>query len=118
MAGLPLALIRAGHGRALPFLLLIVGATLLYFIEQTPLLSIREALFDQYQRTMPRARDSEPVIVVGIDSQSLVKYGQWPWSRDIVAQLVDRVQAGRPLAIGIDIVFPNGIVTARRFSVR
>lgn len=105
MAGLPLALIRAGHGRALPFLLLIVGATLLYFIEQTPLLSIREALFDQYQRTMPRARDSEPVIVVGIDSQSLVKYGQWPWSRDIVAQLVDRVQAGRPLAIGIDIVF-------------
>lgn len=105
LTGLPLALVRAGRGRALPFLLLIAGVAILNAIEQTPLLTIREALFDQYQRLMPRARDSEPVIVVGIDSQSLVKHGQWPWSRDLVAQLVNRIQAGKPLALGIDIVF-------------
>ena len=71
LTGLTLALIRAGRGRTFPALLLIVAAGLLYFTEQTPLLSIREAQFDQYQRTMPRLRESEPVIVVGIDSQSL-----------------------------------------------
>lgn len=105
LTGLTLALIRAGRGRTFPALLLIVAAGLLYFTEQTPLLSIREAQFDQYQRTMPRLRESEPVIVVGIDSQSLVQYGQWPWSRDLMATLVDRIQAGKPLALGIDIVF-------------
>lgn len=104
-AGLLLAAIQAGRGRAFPLLLLIVGALVLNGIERTPLLNVREALFDQYQRQMPRARTSEPVIVVGIDSQSLVKHGQWPWSRDLVAQLVNKIQTGKPLALGIDIVF-------------
>jgi CHASE2 domain-containing sensor protein len=103
--GLLLAVIRAGRGRALPLLLLLLATALSSQIEQLPLLSIRQAQFDHYQRLMPRERDGEPVIVVGIDSQSLVKYGQWPWSRDLIAQLVDKIQAGKPLALGIDIVF-------------
>lgn len=105
LSGLLLALIQRGRGRAFPLLLLIAGLLVLNSIEQTPLLALREALFDQYQRQMPRERSSEPVIVVGIDSQSLVKHGQWPWSRDLIAQLVTRIQAGKPLALGIDIVF-------------
>jgi adenylate cyclase len=105
LGGVLLAVIRAGRGRALPLLLLLVGALLLNDIDDTSLLNVREAQFDHYQRLMPRARDSEPVVVVGIDSQSLVKHGQWPWSRDLVARLVDRIQAGQPLALGIDIVF-------------
>lgn len=100
-----LAAIRAGRGRALPLLLLLLAALVLNGIEDTPLLSVREAQFDHYQRLMPRARDSEPVIIVGIDSQSLVKHGQWPWSRDLVARLADKILAGKPLALGIDIVF-------------
>ncbi|UCV24864.1 CHASE2 domain-containing protein [Ferribacterium limneticum] len=98
-------MIQAGRGRALPLLPLLVSLLVLNDLDRTPLLSVREALFDQYQRQMPRARTSEPVIVVGIDSQSLVKHGQWPWSRDLVAQLVRKIQAGKPLALGIDIVF-------------
>ena len=104
-AGLLLAAIQAGRGRAFPLLLLIIGALVLNGIDGTPLLNVRDALFDQYQRQMPRARTSEPVIVVGIDSQSLVKHGQWPWSRDLLAKLVRKIQAGKPLALGIDIVF-------------
>lgn len=105
LAGLLLAVIRAGRGRAFPLLLLISGSLILNSIDNTPLLNVRETQFDHYQRLMPRARDSEPVIVVGIDSQSLVKHGQWPWPRDLVAQLVNKIQAGNPLALGIDIVF-------------
>ena len=100
-----LAVIRAGHGRAFPLLLLALAAGLLGHVDNLPLLSVREAQFDHYQRLMPRVRDSEPVVVVGIDSQSLVKHGQWPWPRDLIGRLVDRIQAGKPLAVGIDIVF-------------
>ncbi|MBL8429692.1 MAG: CHASE2 domain-containing protein [Dechloromonas sp.] len=105
LSGLLLSAIQAGRGRALPILLLLAGALVLNSLERTPLLSVREALFDQYQRHMPRPRTSEPVIVVGIDSQSLVTHGQWPWSRDLIAQLVSKIHDGKPLALGIDIVF-------------
>lgn len=107
LTGMFIAVIRAGRGRAFPLLLLAIAAALLGRPDDLPLLSIREAQFDHYQRLMPRVRDGEPVVIVGIDSQSLVKYGQWPWPRDQLARLVDKIQAGGPLAVGIDIVFPE-----------
>lgn len=105
LGGLLLAVIRAGRGRAFPLLVLMAGALLLSHIDNTPLQAVREAQFDQYQRLMPRQRNSEPVIVVGIDSPSLLEHGQWPWPRDLIARLVDKIQAGHPLALGIDIIF-------------
>lgn len=100
-----LAVIRAGRGRAFPLLLLLLAVGLLTQPDMQPLLGIREAQFDHYQRLLPRQRDSEPVVIVGIDSQSLVQLGQWPWSRDLIAGLVNKIQAGQPLALGIDVVF-------------
>ena len=98
-------MLRAGRGRALPLLFLMLAALALGDFDSTPLATLRNAQFDRYQRMMPRDRDAEPVIVVGIDSQSLVKYGQWPWPRDTMADLVRTVLAGNPHALGIDIVF-------------
>jgi adenylate cyclase len=97
--------LQTGRGRALPLFFLTLAALALANFDSTPLASLRNAEFDRYQRQMPRARDAEPVIVVGIDSQSLVKYGQWPWPRDIIADLVRKVLAGEPHALGIDMVF-------------
>lgn len=54
---------------------------------------------------MPRPRQDHPVALIGIDSLSLAKYGQWPWSRDLVAELLRRIQADAPLVIGLDILF-------------
>ncbi len=105
LTGAILAAVRAGRGRALPTILLGLAALLLLQLDETPLISVRQAQFDHYQRMMPRARPDEPVIVVGIDSSSLARHGQWPWPRDLIARLVDRIQAGKPLALGIDIVF-------------
>ncbi len=105
LTGILLALIRTGRGRTLPLLLLALAAALLSHIDASPLISVREAQFDHYQRWQPRLRENEPVIIVGIDSPSLVEHGQWPWPRDLIARLVDRIQAGNPLALGIDIVF-------------
>ncbi len=63
------------------------------------------ALFDALQVMQPRARQPLPVVIVTIDEYSLAKYGQWPWPRNLMAELVDRVTETGPLAIGFDIVF-------------
>ena len=102
---LALALLRAGRGRALPLLFLALAALTLHWVDATPLASLRDAQFDRYQRQMPRARESDSVLIVEIDSQSLAKHGQWPWPRTLVAELVNKIQAGMPNAIGVDIVF-------------
>ena len=104
-AGVYPTLRRLLRGRALPALLLLAAAVVFWQIDATPLTSVRDSQFDRYQRHLPRSRDSEPVIIVGIDSASLVRHGQWPWPRDLVADLVERVHAGQPLAIGLDVVF-------------
>ena len=45
--------------------------------------------------------------VVDIDDVSLAALGQWPWPRYRVAELIDRIAAGHPAAIAMDIVFPE-----------
>ena len=62
-------------------------------------------LFDFYQTLMPRQRSSAPAVIVAIDEASLKAHGQWPWPRTVVARLLDRINAGRPAAIGVDIIF-------------
>jgi len=104
-ARLGLSLLRAGRGLALPGLLLAAAAGALLEPDATPLSSLRQVQFDHYQRVMPRPRPDEPVIIVGIDSASLQQYGQWPWSRRLIARLSAKILAGHPLALGIDIVF-------------
>jgi adenylate cyclase len=67
--------------------------------------SIRLDLFDQYQRFFPRERASFPAVIVGIDEHALSVAGQWPWPRSKVAELLDRINAMQPLAVGFDITF-------------
>mgnify|MGYP001818320193 FL=1 len=45
------------------------------------------------------------MVIIDIDEKSLRRIGQWPWPRNVVAQLVRRIQAEKPRVIGLDIVF-------------
>lgn len=48
---------------------------------------------------------SNNVVIVDIDEKSLKKYGQWPWNRKLIANLLyDLTDAGAGI-IGLDIVF-------------
>lgn len=44
------------------------------------------------------------IILIGIDDRSLKEIGQWPWSRAVLADIVTEVSAGKPKAIGLDIL--------------
>jgi CHASE2 domain-containing sensor protein/serine phosphatase RsbU (regulator of sigma subunit) len=66
---------------------------------------LRHAVFDGYQRLFPLPRTTAPVVIVAIDEGSLAQYGQWPWPRTRMAELIERISAHEPAAIGIDIFF-------------
>lgn len=45
------------------------------------------------------------VAIVDLDDASLAKYGQWPWSRDLFAELLQKLANDGAGIIGLDIVF-------------
>jgi adenylate cyclase len=51
------------------------------------------------------AKTTGSVVIVDIDEKSLQEIGQWPWPRNIVAQLIRRILAEEPRVIGLDIFF-------------
>ncbi|MRW89609.1 SpoIIE family protein phosphatase [Duganella sp. FT80W] len=99
--------VRAGQGRPMALLLLMALALLLARGGDGPLPALRLALFDAYQVHMPRQRQSGPVQVVAIDEAALAEYGQWPWPRTVLTELIGRIAEQRPLAIGLDILMPE-----------
>ncbi len=48
---------------------------------------------------------SGSVVIVDIDEASLKEYGQWPWPRDLMADLVHQIHQANPRVMGFDILF-------------
>lgn len=78
-----------------------------------PFLHKQELLF--YDLLLRWTHDSErsalPVIV-DLDEASLRKYGQWPWPRYRVAELLDRIASMEPRVVGLDMVFAEPDATS------
>ncbi len=85
-------------------LLLVAAAFALWLANPIAVQNLRLAQFDQFQRWHPRATVSGAVRVVDIDEASLHAYGQWPWPRTRVAELVQRLHAAGASAIGLDVL--------------
>jgi len=47
---------------------------------------------------------SADILIVAVDDASLEQFGRWPWSRAVMAELIDRLADGEPGVIGFDIV--------------
>ncbi len=56
------------------------------------------------------------LVIVDIDEKSLRRYGQWPWSRDIMAKLIENLRDYGAGIIGLDIVFAEADRTSRSFD--
>ncbi len=61
-------------------------------------------IHDALVRATPRTPDPR-LLIVGIDDPAVTDIGRWPWPRRVHAQIVDRLAAGRPAAIGYDVLF-------------
>ncbi|MCB9946419.1 MAG: adenylate/guanylate cyclase domain-containing protein [Rhodospirillaceae bacterium] len=65
---------------------------------------LRSLVFDTYQRLAPRPYQFAPVRVVDIDDRSLAAYGQWPWPRDLLAEVVGRLGDAGAAVVALDII--------------
>ncbi|MBK8084493.1 MAG: adenylate/guanylate cyclase domain-containing protein [Devosia sp.] len=96
--------------RLLPILLgfaIVLGLTLVRAADPFPVQVLREIAFDFYQRLQPRPQGEFPVRVIDIDEASLGDLGQWPWPRDRLAMLADRLTELGAAAVGFDVLFPE-----------
>ena len=59
---------------------------------------------------------TKKVVIVDIDEKSLQDYGQWPWSRNIVASLITQLRNDGAGIIGLDIVFAEADKSAKPFA--
>lgn len=90
--GLVLLLVLAGHVAEL---------------KQIPLVAIQDAFFydARLRSTMPGGKDDR-IVIVDLDEKSLAEVGRWPWGRDKMASMVDRLFTQYGVAIlGFDVVF-------------
>ena len=74
---------------------------------EIPLVAVLDAyLYDARLRlTMPDTVDDR-VVVVDIDEKSLAEIGRWPWGRNTIATLVERMVDDYKVAVvGFDVVF-------------
>ena len=91
-----------GKRTLLPFAILLAFLPLLDPMNIFSDLRLRS--FDTFQQLYPREKmQDDPVVLIDIDDESLNRYGQWPWPRNLVAELVN--QTYYSLATGFDIVF-------------
>jgi len=104
--------VRAGQGRPLALVLACLLALALAIGGDGPLPSLRLALFNAYQLHLPRQRASGPVQIIAIDEASLKEFGQWPWPRTRLTELIEHINAQQPLAIGLDILMPEPDTTS------
>lgn len=98
-----------------PYLIITLIVTTLF-----SLLSLKTPLFIEFleaktfdMRFIVRG-DREPagdIIIVAIDDESLARVGRWPWSREKVAHLIDRIASAGAKTIGVDILFSEPQVT-------
>lgn len=91
--------------------LLVLGAALtllscaLWWI--APIREINRRIQDTWFNLRTEPRPSSRVALVLIDDVSLQRYGRWPWSRTLLADLVNKISVAQPEATGFDILLPE-----------
>ncbi|MBN2298826.1 MAG: CHASE2 domain-containing protein, partial [Deltaproteobacteria bacterium] len=89
-------------------LLVIISCLVFYSFGQTKP-ELLSSLDNQITSAMFRWRGpvetTGNIVIVDIDEKSLQHVGQWPWPRDVLAQLVNTIDAAGAKVMGFDIVF-------------
>jgi adenylate cyclase len=95
---------KFGYARLI-CLALLIGLAALRIADPAPIQELRVRVFDNFQRIEPRTKTARPVTIVNIDEKSLAKFGQWPWPRTRIADMVLNLTKLGAAAIAFDIVF-------------
>ncbi|WP_024512767.1 adenylate/guanylate cyclase domain-containing protein [Bradyrhizobium sp. ARR65] len=95
---------KFGYARLI-CLVLLIGFAGLRVVDPAPVQELRSRTFDTFQVIDPRVKTARPVAIVDIDEKSLAKFGQWPWPRTVLADLIINLTNLGAVAIAFDSVF-------------
>ncbi|MDR0747477.1 MAG: adenylate/guanylate cyclase domain-containing protein [Helicobacteraceae bacterium] len=83
----------------------ILGMAVLYIAQPSPIVRLDWKIYDSFLPLRAAPQPSPVPIVIDIDEASLQEYGQWPWPRYLVADLLDALSEYGVAAIGLDVMF-------------
>jgi adenylate cyclase len=86
-------------------LLALAGAVGLFALRPWVLERLELSLLDWRFRLRGPQPLSSPIVLVEIDEKSVDEIGRWPWRRNVLARLMDRLTDADVAAIGFDVVF-------------
>lgn len=86
-------------------LALLVGLAALRIVDLPAIEELRVRTFDTFQLIDPRVKTARPVTIVDIDEPSLAKFGQWPWPRTRIADMVASLTRLGAVVIAFDVIF-------------
>lgn len=85
-------------------ILLLLALLALRIYDPWPVQVLRLKSWDFLQTQLPKIH-SEDVVIVEIDEKSVPKYGQWPWDRKDLADIIDKLRKNGAGIIVIPAVF-------------
>jgi adenylate cyclase len=68
-------------------------------------LRVENELLDLRFRLRPPHSPDAPIVIVEIDDASIAEIGRWPWSRQVLARLLDHIIVAGPKVICLDLLF-------------
>ncbi len=78
--------------------------TALMLLKLSPLETLEEKLLDYRFQIRGTIKPPETVVIAAIDEKSIEKLGRWPWSRDKIARLVNKLNDAGAEIIVFDII--------------
>jgi two-component system, cell cycle sensor histidine kinase and response regulator CckA len=96
---------KAGRITFLTGLLLALFLAVVYLSNPSSIQNFNNKSTDAIQANADIRERTGSIVIVDIDDESLDQYGQWPWPRYRLAELLERVQQLGAGSIGLNMVF-------------
>ncbi|MCK6598619.1 MAG: adenylate/guanylate cyclase domain-containing protein, partial [Bdellovibrionaceae bacterium] len=104
------------YGIALSFVFFIFSQQYYEFRDTPDNLKKNSVLFETFEtldlryndfkyKLAPSKTTKAPVALVSIDDDSLTEIGRWPWSRDLMADMIENLMKYEVSSLGFDIIF-------------
>ena len=65
------------------------------------------SLYDAMLRASPDVKESDSILLIDIEDKSIDEYGTWPWTRDIIADVIIRLKELSAFNVVFDIEYMN-----------
>src|SRR5215217_225439 len=95
------------RARALVLLIVALAVGGLQWASPSLSSSIDDRIAGFWWRTAPLPQTERRVVIIDIDEQSLAQIGPWPWPRERLAELAERLSELQSGLVAFDIVLPD-----------